>query len=1202
MLGKNLLIATLALVVFAPTRGWAWPQEFINLGAESGRRNPQGTANAMRDVFGLNPEFARGRWAKNGVVQVQLVQSSAPACVVWPEEKPSFTFQFTNLTDKPLPAKGRVRVVQYEVITNAPGDDPFDIGMKKVAEAGEIPISVDLPAKGWQDVTVAPPIPETFGGYTLIVELEGQDSLFGATLVRTFKPDPAPQQFYRLTIDSHEPEVLTRLGVTVNRIGVPYKATTDPDYEKVYAEISEKLKALRDNNLPVCIEFGGGALTHPNQPLGIRRQMLDGNDLMKPGGGDIAWLPSSDADFKKFVSRFATEWGWPKGPINAMKLWNEPWNGGSISGWGADDERYREIYTTMCEAVEAARADAGVQILLGGCDSSANTMDKLFADGSDKFSSRLDFLSIHYQGTNPYTTYKPFVDRKPNRVQVWDTESWVANSDDRVASTLASMLSFGQDRVVGIYSDNVVVAIQNRDVRLASGTTEKRKILQTWSVGAAIGAFQHFVGERPFTELLFKNGMPFVMQFEDAKNVEDATVVVVGDLGATYGPDRVAFRTCRSLAEGKAKEELRAKLAALPAESEERGKLVEQIATPTPYANCSMTLPADPRYSLYDFYGNPVAAVDGKIVIPLDARGFYLRGDGKPGSHAALVEALKSGRIDGLSPVAVRARDMLAPISQQPALSVELTNVLNRPIKGTVSFTVDGLKLESPAPVELSANETMTIEARVVEGSPREDNRYPLRLVADFGDDGRVVHEEEMRVNWIAKRTMTVDGKLDDWQDTIPQPVVFSGKQTATMMEKAWRPYDKFDESVKKGFAVGYLSYDQKNLYFAARVSDSTPHPGLPRFTDHGHWDEYFYPEVAYKEDPVKTTARREVDSKSGIPSSKQWEPTSERMELDLDLPGERMVSLALFDRDGLERRTSRYVAKDLLGGKKLAETTAKEASKGVWTRLRLSGKVRIVIDSPMWLKANLAAVAVDPVPANAPTGAVLPEDRTTGGKFNGAYGSELLLLPGEPARGSVTARWNDVAVNTELRWPEEVRRYSYRSSPVLPFTGDGIQIAFNVLPDAEKPRYPAPPGTFKGYIDYDTTDYEFALNTVAERFGGGTEVWRLQYPGMPYKHFYPRQPASPLDGPARGAQLITTRQASQRISECAIPWEEIPQVKAALDAGKTIKFTFRINDDAGVGCMELARNRSVSRRNASAFHPDWSEHWGNELEFGFEK
>jgi hypothetical protein len=35
---------------------------------------------------------------------------------------------------------------------------------------------------------------------------------------------------------------------------------------------------------------------------------------------------------------------------------------------------------------------------------------------------------------------------------------------------------------------------------------------------------------------------------------------------------------------------------------------------------------------------------------------------------------------------------------------------------------------------------------------------------------------------------------------------------------------------------------------------------------------------------------------------------------------------------------------------------------------------------------------------------------------------------------------------------------------------------------------------------------------------------------------------------------------------------------------------------------MELAKGRSVSKRNSHAFHADWTEHWANEVEFGWER
>jgi hypothetical protein len=70
---------------------------------------------------------------------------------------------------------------------------------------------------------------------------------------------------------------------------------------------------------------------------------------------------------------------------------------------------------------------------------------------------------------------------------------------------------------------------------------------------------------------------------------------------------------------------------------------------------------------------------------------------------------------------------------------------------------------------------------------------------------------------------------------------------------------------------------------------------------------------------------------------------------------------------------------------------------------------------------------------------------------------------------------------------------------------------------------------------------------------------------------------------------------------EAAIPWSEIPDVRKRLDEGRTVKFSFRANDNKGPA-MELAAGRSVSQVNVNAFHDYWASHWSNELEFAFEK
>jgi len=213
----------------------------------------------------------------------------------------------------------------------------------------------------------------------------------------------------------------------------------------------------------------------------------------------------------------------------------------------------------------------------------------------------------------------------------------VANSEDRVAAVIATFLSCGLDRAVGIYHGNIS----------SPSRGGAKDAVDAWSVAAALGATEWFIGQRPFERLLFPNGLPWVMVFDGVTGPEDGTVVVVGDIGGSFGHDGLPFRTVHGFREIARKPQLETELAALPetppvtlagkekdAFLRHRKELQHDIHHEV-LADASLTLAtAGNHFALYDFYGNPVPAQHGKIVVPLDGRGFFLRGDGKAGSFA----------------------------------------------------------------------------------------------------------------------------------------------------------------------------------------------------------------------------------------------------------------------------------------------------------------------------------------------------------------------------------------------------------------------------------------------------------------------------------------------------------------------------------------------------------------------------------------
>lgn len=972
-----------------------------------------------------------------------VVGATHGANVLWPGETATFALHVTNNTAAALAGPALIHVVGYGTTTTA--EDVWVPHVFRISSDKDTPVALNVPAKGGQDISVTPNIPERFGGYALVLDIPGHGKTFAATLVRCLPADPGAVQnpTYALDLRSRDDDAMTvlqRLGIKGVRMEFGYTRTTDANYANKLKEYADFFTRAKKYDIAIMLTVEGNI----DGPLAQMRSYLNEKGEGKfTYPGDMAWSPVDDPDFRVWSHDIAAQFGWPKGPVNAMELWNEPWDGSSISGWGADILRYREMYEQMALGVRDARAKDGTWVLTGGACSSMNTRDKLFPDGEQKFLPWLDFVSMHYQPLGADPAIEPDWQTRPaamgGPIQVWDTESWFANSEDRIGGVIASMRSLGQSRTAGIFHGNVY--------------DTDGPAVQVYSPGAALAATQKFIGQRPFKQLAIKGGLPWVYEFggrpltgddKTPGSIEDGTLVIVGDLGGLYQRSKTLYRTVCGLKNRAAADAAAAKLAATSPGAPDYNKVTAAYGTASALEGASMTIAAQRGFLLYDFYGNPVPSAHGKFIIPLNDHGYFLRTTGSAGSFDKLRAAVLAGRIDGLEPVEIVVHDMTARLAAHPAIRIDLTNVLNRPVTGTLHVAVGGLTLDATdKTVTLPPHTVQVVAMTVTAGTEADDNQYPLTATFNAGKDGSVPHSEKIRVNVIERRTIAVDGDLSDWKGIVPQPVTGSGIG-ATITQQAWLPMESFKSGIGSGVASGYLAYDDANFYFAAKIADNTPFDGLPRFETRDD-DSYFYPATSY------------------------------------------------------------------------------DASKN----------------------------------------------------------------------------------NKVMTWPEGVRRFSYRKDPDIPAgdfpARDNVLIAFNVVPEAQKTFWSMPPGTEPHYQVYQDTDYEYALNPVAAQYGGGTEIWRLYAPGMPRKHFYPHQPKSPLDGPVKNGKLMIRRDADTRMVECALPWSEIPLVKQALDAGRTIKFSFRINDNGGPS-FELAANRSVSKVNNLTFHNDWDEHWANELEFGFAK
>ena len=1149
---------------------------------------------------------------QNYPVSAKYIKTSVPGNVLWPSDSLSITIQLINNTSKTARINGNIRIISYA--TKGISGDIWTPYMFKLKDESAIPFKLILKAGEFKNITFKPIIPARFGAYGFVADLGNHGSQFLSSCVRTFAAKKERIQYPSFCLDDISNDVLQRLGTHAIRHGVSYKPTTSPDFEKWYAAERKQLLAYQQSDIAVLIKMGAPQPYDIYHPMGISRSWLDDKGVMQNGKTDMAWLPEYDNDFKKLVYKLAVEFGWPKGPVNAFALWNEPWEGVSISGWGADIPRYREIYTKMAEAVEEARKDAGVDILVGGTSSTSNALDKLFADGTDTMLKRFDFCSIHYQGTQSSATIKKWVNRADSlhgRVKIWDTESWVANTDDRVAAVVATNRSAGYDRAMGVYRGNICHTTPQK-IRTLNGSKEI-EVLHTWSVAASIGATQHFIGERKFKELLFKNGLPWITEFEGladkngAINKDDGTMVVVGDIGEEFGSENILFRTARGLKEISHETQLKKLILKLDPISHQKeiNELKAEIDKYEVLDSASLTLSNNlGKFRLFDFYGNLVATTNNEIIIPLNSNGFFLRTDGSAGAFELLKQALKISKIKGLEPLETIVYDFLQLPTNGTTLRIKLTNILNRPISGSLKLEMKDVVLQdSILKLSFNENETKWIEVKANSTTLKPDNCYTVNLFFDAGIDGHAKHEEVVHINLISKRTIQVDGKLDDWNNVLPQRIISDGVKQSSITEEAWFPFKNFNQSTAAGLANGYLAYDKEYFYFAAKVSDDSIDEGMIRFENRDD-DAFFYPEKAYV--PYNKFRFGGAMLQDGISYSVRWEGKIKvryNEEYSFSLNTENITRLWINNKLVIDNwHNTLHPSKT---GKILLS-----AGKAHDIKIELSKEWDATFMQLTWQSKHQ--------PKQLVAGKFLTREQK--GKI--VKGLHTQFFNG-PLFNAISFSRTDSTVNlvvkeneipdkrllnnplVELNWPKGVRRYSYRKDPELPsgnFSNlDNIQIAFNVLDDEQKDLYPYPPGTMKGYTNYQCTDYEYALNPVASRYGGGTEIWRLRAPNMPHKHFFPRQPSSPKDGPVKNGALMIIRTGNTRIVEAAIPWSEIPEVKKKMDANQPIKFSYRVNDNNSNVCMELSKDRSVSKINGS-FMVDWKVHWANELEFGFEK
>jgi len=404
-----------------------------------------------------------------------------------------------------------------------------------------------------------------------------------------------------------------------------------------------------------------------------------------------------------------------------------------------------------------------------------NTEDKLYSDGSKEFDDYVDIFTDHY--VPPAMCYGPMVAAAHGKESM-ETETWFVHTEYLLPQGVAQFMGSGQKRIAPWHPRVLFDELP--------GTNDGYFIPAP--VVAATAAFNYFVTGKTFEKLVFKDHLPWVFQFgKDAD--KDALLVVFGQLMPVGG--------------NNPKERLWAQV-----DDAKGGEMVINNA--------------DGLLQFYDLAGNLAYVGEKEVKLPMTIFPTYITC--KKGPKAA-AERLAAARITGKRPVEILPRDFTTLLTAPGAkLNVGLHNCLNRKITGRlrVGKIAEGITLKADVQdVVLDAGQTKTLAFDVAAAKPTASNSYPFAFQFT-SDAGNAEYEENLNVAVAVKKTIKIDGKLDDWKD-IPGVMIVATKEKTDLTELLRRPWLDMKEKQPDGtFGEVKLAWDDKFLYVAAMVNDPT--------------------------------------------------------------------------------------------------------------------------------------------------------------------------------------------------------------------------------------------------------------------------------------------------------------------------------------------------------------------------------------------
>jgi len=245
----------------------------------------------------------------------------------------------------------------------------------------------------------------------------------------------------------------------------------------------------------------------------------------------------------------------------------------------------------------------------------------------------------------------------------------------------------------------------------------------------------------------------------------------------------------------------------------------------------TITIPRQPDLRAFDVSGREIKPAGDSLVLPFNEAPVYVTTEKL--SVVELRKLVGEGVIDGVTPLNLYAHPLLKPAEQPQELLVRVENQMNLPVQVKLTLKIDGIEkaVETNATLPAAKLVDVPVPWPGVKTSP--ENQYGVTIKVDSQTAEEkprklqtVTQEQILQAGTFAKRTITVEGSLDDWQGAVP--VVLDSRMLASGFDPTQyllnphldAPTGTPDD--KRVVARIYTAYDDRNVYVAAAVSEDS--------------------------------------------------------------------------------------------------------------------------------------------------------------------------------------------------------------------------------------------------------------------------------------------------------------------------------------------------------------------------------------------